>query len=268
MDWLDDIAHPESDPEDMSQAHALLMAMRCNELAEACSQESVASNADPSSCSFVTPTTTQDYNSSLAMVEPAPLRTPPSLERLARRVQSESQLMAIAAEEVSPAISKSSSTANISTLQPPTPDILRTTHVEKPGVLRKIEESVVNLLERLVSGNMPMLSLLQCDQLTDFRTNRINGQLELLATANRYECSLTKKRAVVYWQVLSRIHSLVEQGSYRSIRDIYYGNVELFESQVCVNAAVDDISRCFAVPRQSLHVFAAPKGLVSGRFGN
>ncbi|KAI8640972.1 Spo11/DNA topoisomerase VI subunit A [Parasitella parasitica] len=47
-------------------------------------------------------------------------------------------------------------------------------------------------------------------------------------------------------------------------RDIYYRNVELFSKQSVVDTIVDDMSRHYNVPRCSLNVSAASKGLVFG----
>ncbi|KAK6351217.1 hypothetical protein TWF718_004387 [Orbilia javanica] len=47
-------------------------------------------------------------------------------------------------------------------------------------------------------------------------------------------------------------------------RDIYYKDVALFGSQQMVDNLVDDISSALGIPRRSLHITAAAKGLVCG----
>ena len=47
-------------------------------------------------------------------------------------------------------------------------------------------------------------------------------------------------------------------------RDIYYNDTNLFESQSVVDAIIAKISKSWNVPRSSLNVVEAAKGLVAG----
>ena len=51
-------------------------------------------------------------------------------------------------------------------------------------------------------------------------------------------------------------------------RDIYYRDPALFGSQDYVDRYVDQIAFTFGVPRNSLNVIAAAKGLVAGAFSS
>ncbi|KAL7332524.1 hypothetical protein PS15p_204550 [Mucor circinelloides] len=77
--------------------------------------------------------------------------------------------------------------------------------------------------------------------------------------------SCSKTRALArYLSVLQMIYEAIAYKIMLTKRDMYYRNVELFGKQSVVDIIVDDISRHYNVPRSSLNVSAASKGLVFG----
>lgn len=67
-----------------------------------------------------------------------------------------------------------------------------------------------------------------------------------------------------YFRVLCIIHNLIKSNSITTKRDIYYRDVELFETQSAVDKIVDNLAYSFGVQRLELNIVASPKGLVYG----
>ncbi|KAI8142573.1 Spo11/DNA topoisomerase VI subunit A [Fennellomyces sp. T-0311] len=65
-------------------------------------------------------------------------------------------------------------------------------------------------------------------------------------------------------RVLQIMHESIVQNVVVSKRDIFYRDVELFETQKVVDDIVTGWSHCFNVPRSTLHVTASSKGLIYG----
>ncbi|CEP15560.1 hypothetical protein [Parasitella parasitica] len=95
------------------------------------------------------------------------------------------------------------------------------------------------------------------------------NDIETISTSNtRYltlssSCKSTQALAR-YLSVLQMIYEAIAHRIMLTKRDMYYRNVELFSKQSVVDIIVDDISRHYNVPRSSLNVSAASKGLVFG----
>ncbi|KAI9315689.1 Spo11/DNA topoisomerase VI subunit A [Dichotomocladium elegans] len=64
--------------------------------------------------------------------------------------------------------------------------------------------------------------------------------------------------------VIDIIHEALASNVVVSKRDIFYRDVKLFRNQSIVDKIVENISRAFNVPRSSLNVTAASKGLLFG----
>ncbi|KAF3318369.1 hypothetical protein TWF173_007785 [Orbilia oligospora] len=65
-------------------------------------------------------------------------------------------------------------------------------------------------------------------------------------------------------RVLELVREAIKLDKIYTKRDIYYKDVALFGSQQTVDKLVDDIASALGVPRRSLHITAAAKGLVCG----
>ncbi|KAL4974390.1 Spo11/DNA topoisomerase VI subunit A [Aspergillus desertorum] len=73
-------------------------------------------------------------------------------------------------------------------------------------------------------------------------------------------------RFTVALRTLSAIRDALQAGLPVSIRDIYYSDPEVFESQRVVGRFVDDLALTIGVERADLNVEAAAKGLVAGYY--
>ncbi|KAK5166596.1 endodeoxyribonuclease [Saxophila tyrrhenica] len=71
-------------------------------------------------------------------------------------------------------------------------------------------------------------------------------------------------RFTVVVRILELIHETLRTGAVISKRDVYYRDPALFGSQTQVDRYVDDIAYTFSVPRASLNIAAAAKGLLAG----
>ncbi|KAK6361552.1 hypothetical protein TWF730_005272 [Orbilia blumenaviensis] len=67
-----------------------------------------------------------------------------------------------------------------------------------------------------------------------------------------------------FLRILELVREAIKLDRIYTKRDIYYKDVALFGSQRTVNNLVDDIASALGVPRRSLHITAAAKGLVCG----
>ncbi|KAJ2963034.1 hypothetical protein NQZ79_g1916 [Umbelopsis isabellina] len=67
-----------------------------------------------------------------------------------------------------------------------------------------------------------------------------------------------------YLRVLESIYNALVQDTVITKRAIYYGDVELFGSQKVVDQIIEEMATNYRVPRNSLNVAAASKGLVTG----
>ncbi|KAF2106621.1 Spo11/DNA topoisomerase VI subunit A [Lophiotrema nucula] len=73
-------------------------------------------------------------------------------------------------------------------------------------------------------------------------------------------------RFSVLLRILEIVHNSLVDNVVLSKRDLYYRDTELFVKQSVVDRYVDDLACTFGVPRSSLNVTAAAKGLVAGNF--
>ena len=63
---------------------------------------------------------------------------------------------------------------------------------------------------------------------------------------------------------MATIHDLLRAGIVTTKRDLYYRDVNLFQSQSVVDDAISQIAYSFGVERLHLNVVASPKGCVYG----
>ncbi|KAK3057679.1 endodeoxyribonuclease [Extremus antarcticus] len=89
--------------------------------------------------------------------------------------------------------------------------------------------------------------------------NHRNGKLRFPGTTAEEAWRFT-----VVIRILELMHEALRTGVVISKRDIYYRDPALFGSQAHVDRYVDDIAYTFSVPRASLNVVAAAKGLLAG----
>ncbi|KAK6503130.1 hypothetical protein TWF481_008165 [Arthrobotrys musiformis] len=77
-------------------------------------------------------------------------------------------------------------------------------------------------------------------------------------------CARDNRRFGAFVRLLELVREAIESDKIYTKRDIYYKDVALFGSQQTVDSLVDDVSSALGVPRRSLHITAAAKGLVCG----
>lgn len=76
-------------------------------------------------------------------------------------------------------------------------------------------------------------------------------------------CGNSVNRFSIYLRLLQIIKSCLDNGRITTKRDIYYNAVDLFKSQSLVDSCISRIANDFLqVPRDSLNVMAAQKGLI------
>ncbi|KAF3936921.1 hypothetical protein ABW19_dt0207163 [Dactylella cylindrospora] len=72
------------------------------------------------------------------------------------------------------------------------------------------------------------------------------------------------QRFAAFVRILELINEAIKLDVVYTKRDVYYKDVALFRSQQLVNNLVDDIAVALGVPRRTLHITAAAKGLICG----
>ncbi|KAG2186091.1 hypothetical protein INT43_002529 [Umbelopsis isabellina] len=116
----------------------------------------------------------------------------------------------------------------------------------------KIEEDIINMI-RAIS----------------------NHQLGTSTYSLQNQCFSRKRRKAItsvqdyksfarYLRVLESVYDALVQDTVITKRAIYYGDVELFGSQKVVDQIIEEVAANYRVPRHSLNIAAASKGLITG----
>ncbi|KAJ1501589.1 hypothetical protein HMI56_003152 [Coelomomyces lativittatus] len=74
----------------------------------------------------------------------------------------------------------------------------------------------------------------------------------------------SSKTCAMYLRVLDLLHENLTLGQITTIRDLYYHDVCLFQSQQVVNKLVMNIAHAYGTSRECFNVKASPKGLACG----
>jgi len=139
--------------------------------------------------------------------------------------------------------------------------------LDKDSVLRAIEELVRLFLEDLSSEQLPKFVLNRRGSNDNIRYTEERG-LEMVDEMCSREISLGNEKSLrkyaVIMNCLSVCYSLLQSGKHATKRDIYYSNVNFFQSQHIVDEAISDISCMLGVPRHCLNVLSSSKGFVGG----
>ncbi|KYK67467.1 putative topoisomerase VIA [Toxoplasma gondii TgCatPRC2] len=96
--------------------------------------------------------------------------------------------------------------------------------------------------------------------------NRDVDHLTRLTKAERTERLRTFGIKKLTWvlSLLDQIHGLLMTNRAATQRELFYGLVNVFDTQAQVNAQLQQIVSWLEIPRDSLNVFASQKGLVAG----
>ncbi|ORY89229.1 Spo11/DNA topoisomerase VI subunit A [Syncephalastrum racemosum] len=132
----------------------------------------------------------------------------------------------------------------------------------REAMMEAIEAVIVTLIEQLVTSQR-----LELPPYTHSRKRRptqdAEGEPESsrpISIRNRKE----SKQFARYLRVLDIIHESLSRNEMVSKREIYYRDVNLFKTQDVINKIIDNLSRYYNVPRSSLHVTTAVKGILQG----
>ena len=118
-----------------------------------------------------------------------------------------------------------------------------------------VEEFMFSFLRGIIRGHHKPLAFESRGKDSDFVFSTAElGFLCLTGTSSRTQLRATSRRCSIFWCVLSRIFKLVQSRSFRSVRDVYYMDTDLYGTQASVNAAVDDIGCALRLTRDSLHL--------------
>ncbi|KAF2198536.1 DNA topoisomerase IV, alpha subunit [Delitschia confertaspora ATCC 74209] len=141
------------------------------------------------------------------------------------------------------------------------------------GVIDRIESILTDVVDALIEDRDQLSITLRTRSGTSGRKfDAANG---IVPTASAFK---TRKitfpgntpqeawRFTVLVRILEFVHSALIENVIITKRDIYYRHPDLFVKQSVVDRYVDDLACTLGVPRASLHVTAAAKGLVAGNF--
>ncbi|KAL4812810.1 Spo11/DNA topoisomerase VI subunit A [Aspergillus spinulosporus] len=137
--------------------------------------------------------------------------------------------------------------------------VLSQLNISEPGEVEK--DATITLKRRITKPTT-----------TVFRIDPSTGALQAVRAETTVTYSFPGKDGYEAWRftvvlrILSAIRDALEAGLPVSIRDIYYNDPELFESQRVVGRFVDDLALTIGVERADLNVEAAAKGLVAGYY--
>lgn len=141
----------------------------------------------------------------------------------------------------------------------------RLENFRKKCLLNQIESVIIDILTSIYSKKPVFLSII------DPKKNAVYDE-----TSSRY--ILNKERIYInrikfgkkvlnfarYIYSLKTIYELISKGNYITKRDLYYSNINLFESQIKTDTIIENIAATFEVNRNFLHILSSEKGLIAG----
>ncbi|KAF3224134.1 hypothetical protein TWF192_010194 [Orbilia oligospora] len=130
-------------------------------------------------------------------------------------------------------------------------------------VLKKIDEVFTAWLDVIDSKGKLVVKLRGCEKAI-LRSSRNQPKRFWRTLVYPGPCSRDNQKFGAFVRVLELVREAIKLDKIYTKRDIYYKDVTLFGSQQTVDKLVDDIASALGVPRRSLHITAAAKGLVCG----
>ncbi|OXA46425.1 Meiotic recombination protein SPO11 [Folsomia candida] len=161
-------------------------------------------------------------------------------------------------------------------------------------VQRNIETRVVNMVKQIVRGDKPFFvqnrieasptlvaSGSQYNPAADFTLTEsfvANGGWSWRTKADKqilprlphglmyvkFGTKISQRKFALQFHLMSKIHGMVIKSMNCTIRDLYYENVSLYESQNRLESAIYDLCHILKVPRDALRLEATSKGLMAG----
>ncbi|KAI1360133.1 Spo11/DNA topoisomerase VI subunit A [Xylaria arbuscula] len=119
----------------------------------------------------------------------------------------------------------------------------------------------ISKIEEILAANLD--ALIHTRPLSISIRSRVTGNTQLNARRCLTDLLAPLPPAAIL-QILHLSREALVAGRVITMRDIYYQNPELFESQQYVNGLVDDIAFTFELGRHALNIVAADKGLIAG----
>lgn len=134
-------------------------------------------------------------------------------------------------------------------------------------IMQLIEEHITTFLRALHNRELPK-----------FVFNKRGGSnntifkedlgVQMLDDVTKHEISLENQASLHKYAVmitcLSSCYKLLQENKHSTKRDLYYSNVNFYQTQHAVDEAVSDISCMLGVPRHALHILSSSKGLLYG----
>ncbi|GBM06454.1 Meiotic recombination protein SPO11, partial [Araneus ventricosus] len=137
----------------------------------------------------------------------------------------------------------------------------------KEFLLKKIENIFQNYLIKNGSDNFGSIQIpnRQLWKNTSFEIKKgikmiANPTLKTVGTQRKG----SERKLVRFLHVLTKIHKLIKTNSYRTKRELFYEDVNLFKTQKALDDILDDIACLLKTPKIKLHVLTTSKGCISG----
>lgn len=141
----------------------------------------------------------------------------------------------------------------------------RIENFRKKCLLIQIETVIKDILYSIVHNKSAVLSII------DPKKNAVYDEVLSRYILNKEKIHIKKvmfgKKVLNfarYIYVLKTIYELLSTGNYITKRDVYYSNINLFESQIITDTIIENIAATFEVNRNFLHILSSEKGLVVG----
>uniref|UniRef100_A0A1B6E8Y9 Spo11/DNA topoisomerase VI subunit A N-terminal domain-containing protein n=1 Tax=Clastoptera arizonana TaxID=38151 RepID=A0A1B6E8Y9_9HEMI len=133
-------------------------------------------------------------------------------------------------------------------------------------LLTKIEKLILTVVEDISFSKEPKLQVPRRSTWVD--CNIVNRKLSLKDKSQlKYqEILYTKntKRMTVIFNLLAKVHNLLQNRTSVTYRELYYQHTDLYESQNTVKTAILDICHLLNTSPWDLRVFSTSKGLIAG----
>ncbi|KAK6521057.1 hypothetical protein TWF506_001290 [Arthrobotrys conoides] len=130
-------------------------------------------------------------------------------------------------------------------------------------VLEKIDEVFAAWLDVIDSKGKLVVKLKVCEKMV-LRSSRNQPRRFWRTLVYPGPSPRDNQRFGAFVRVLELVREAIKLDKIYTKRDIYYKDIALFGSQQTVDKLVDDIASALGVPRRSLHITAAAKGLICG----
>ncbi|GFS28388.1 meiotic recombination protein SPO11 [Trichonephila inaurata madagascariensis] len=138
---------------------------------------------------------------------------------------------------------------------------------EREIILQKIEEILKQYFIKNTAGDIGSIQLpnRRLWKNTSFKVERGIKMIEnpVLKTVGSQRKGSDAK-LIKLLHVLTKVHKLIKTNSYRTKRELFYEDVNLFKKQSVLDDILDDIACLLKTPKVKLHVLTTSKGCIAG----